>query len=333
MPHYFKIGYVGDGYLDRFTEEDAKRLTHINIAFGHVEDGKVKIRHLKNMEHLARIRGYNPDLKIILSVGGWTIGGFSTAASTEAGCESFAQSALDAYNKFGLDGIDIDWEYPCYDSAGIDASPNDKQNFTTMIRMIREKLPSGAIVSIAAGAGKYFIEGTEMDKVVQELDYVQLMTYDMCGGKTTMHHTNLFASDSNKRSNADAAVEIFRAAGVPLEKLVIGAAFYSREWKEVTCGDNNGLAQTTEDGAGFGPNFAQLRENYIDKNGYTRHWDDSAKAPYLFNGRHFITYDDEQSIALKCRYVKEKGILGIMYWEHSLDESRRLLGVINEEMR
>lgn len=330
---YYKIGYVGDGYLDRFTEEDANMLTHINIAFGHVEDGKVKIRHLKNMEHLERIRAYNPDLKILLSVGGWTIGGFSTAASTVEGCEIFAQSALHAYNTFKLDGIDIDWEYPCYNSAGIDSSPDDKYNFTTMMQKIREALPESALVTIAAGAGEYFLKGTEMDKVVQYLDYVQLMTYDMCGGKTTMHHTNLHSSkEAIRRSCADHAVNIFNEAGIPLEKLIIGAAFYSREWKEVQKAETDGLSQTSNDSVGFGPNFADLYENYIDKNNYTRYWDDSAKAPYLFNGKHFITYDDEESITYKCDYIKEKKIKGIMYWEHSLDNSRRLLNTINSSL-
>lgn len=328
---HYKIGYVGDGYLDRFTEEDANILTHINIAFGHVEDGRVKIRHLKNMEHLERIRAYNPDLKILLSVGGWTIGGFSTAVSTVKGCEIFAQSALHAYNTFKLDGIDIDWEYPCYNSAGIDSSPDDKYNFTVMLRKIREALPSSALVTIAAGAGEYFIKGTEMDKVVQYIDYVQLMTYDMCGGKKTTHHTNLYSSkDAPQRSCADHAVNIFNEAGVPLEKLIIGAAFYSRHWQEVHHTETDGLSQPSDDSAGFGPNFADLYENYINKNNYTRYWDDSAKAPYLFNGKHFITYDDEDSVAYKCGYIKEKKIKGIMYWEHSLDQSRRLLNKINE---
>lgn len=335
MGKYYKIGYIGDGYLDRVTEWDAKTLTHINIAFGHVEDGKVKIRHLKNMEHIGRIRGFNPDIKILLSVGGWTVGGFSNAAATVEGCEKFALSAFDAYQKFGLDGIDIDWEYPCSGAAGIDYSPNDKYTFTTMIEKLRNALPEKALLTIAAGAGEYFINGTEMDKVSQYLDYIQLMTYDMCGGKTTSHHTNLYPynlESERRKSNAQHSVEIFNSAGVPLEKLIIGAAFYSREWKEVESSENNGLNQKCTDGAGFGPNYASLYENYIDKNGYIRYWDNEAKAPYLFNGKHFITYDDEESVALKCRFVKDKKIKGIMYWEHSLDSTRILLKTIADNL-
>ena len=336
MSKYYKIGYVWDRYLDKVTPEDLKILTHINIAFGLVEDGKVKISHLKNMEQLARLREINPQIKILLSVGGWGAGGFSNAAATAEGCEIFAQSALDAYNNLGLDGIDIDWEYPCSDAAGIDSSPKDKYTFTTMMQKIREALPTSAMVTIAAGAGEYFIAGTEMDKVVKYLDYVQLMTYDMAGGKRTGHHTNLYApSDAVRQSSADYAVNIFNQAGVPLDKIILGAAFYSRDWKDVQSTENNGLNQetsNTQSYPGFGPKYSVLYDEYINKNNYVRYWDDNAKAPYLFNGSHFITYDDEESIAHKCGYIKKKNIKGIMYWEHSCDETRRLLNAINDNL-
>lgn len=336
MDKYYKIGYVGDGYLDKVTPEDLEILTHINIAFGLVEDGKVKISHLKNAAQIMCLREINPQIKILLSVGGWGAGGFSNAAATVEGCEIFAQSALDAYNNLKLDGIDIDWEYPCSSSAGIDSSPEDKYTFTTMMQKIREALPDSAMVTIAAGASKFFVENTEMEKVAEYLDYVQLMTYDMAGGKRTGHHTNLYASpNAIRRSSADNAVDIFYQAGVPLDKIIIGAAFYSRDWKDVKSIENNGLYQetgNTESYPGFGPNYAKLYAEYINQNNYIRYWDDDTKSPYLFNGSHFITYDDEESIAHKCEYIKRKNIKGIMYWEHSCDETRRLLNAIKDNL-
>jgi chitinase len=333
MDKYYKLGYVWDKELENVTEEDAKILTHINIAFGLVEDGKVKTSHLKNNAQLARIRELNPDIKIVLSVGGWGAGGFSTAVSTPAGQDKFAESAFEAYKTLGLDGIDIDWEYPTIDSAGIDASPDDKYNFTFMLQKIREALPGGALLTIAVGSGEYFIEGTEMDKVQKYLDYVMLMTYDMASTDMTVHHTNLFDSnDAIKKSSTENSVRIFNEAGVPFEKLVIGAAFYSREWKDVDAPGTDGLYQKKEGWPGFGAKFSDLDKNFIDKNGYKRYWDDVAKAPYLFNGTNFYSYDDEQSIALKCEYVKQKNLLGIMYWEHSCDETRKLLRAISKNL-
>lgn len=329
MGKYYKIGYVVDKYLENVTEEDAKILTHINIAFGLVEDGRVKISHLKNAAQIARIRELNPDIKIVLSVGGWGAGGFSTAVATAAGQDKFAQSAFDAYKTLGLDGIDIDWEYPTHNSAGIDSDPDDKYTFTLMLKKIREALPAGALVTIAAGAGEYFIEGTEMDKVQEYLDYVMLMTYDMASSEMTVHHTNLYDSnEAIKKKSAEHSVKIFNKAGVPLDKLILGAAFYSREWKDVNAPGTDGLYQLKEGWPDFGAGFTGLDENFIDKNGYVRYWDDVAKAPYLFNGSTFISYDDEQSIKHKCEFIKQQNLLGLMYWEHSCDKTRKLLRAI-----
>ena len=328
------IAYIWDGYLNEVTPEDLAILTHINIAFGLVKDGRVAISHLKGMEELARLRAIKPDLKILLSVGGWGAGGFSIAASTEEGRKLFAQSALETYNELGLDGIDIDWEYPCSDSAGIDASPNDKYTFTLLLAEIRAALPPQAMVTIAVGSGEYFIEGTEMDKVQQYLDYVQLMTYDMRGGFSgiTGHHTNLFQPEGDKKiyASTEHSVKIFNEAGVPLEKLVIGAALYSRRWHNLACKDNNGLHQPTNDQSvgSFGVGYTKLKDEMLGKNGFVRYWDDSAKAPYTYNGDEFYSFDDEESVALKCEFLKEKGLLGIMYWEHSCDPKRYLLNAI-----
>ena len=310
-----------------------KILTHINIAFSVLENGKVKINHLKNTEYIKKLREYNPDIKILLSVGGWGAGGFSNAVSTSSGCMKLAESGYDAYKILGLDGIDIDWEYPCSDSAGIDASPDDKYNFTTLMKNLREVLPENAMMTIAAGAGKYFIDGTEMEKVQEYLDYVQLMTYDMCWGETTTHHTNLYASKDNKDC-VESSVNLFNKAGVPLEKIVIGAAFYSRKWGNVRSKEIGGFNQKTGNNAGFGPGYTELREDYINKNGYVKYWDDTAKAPYLFNEQKecFISYDDEESIKLKCEYIKKSGIKGIMYWEHSCDPKRYLINTIKNSL-
>lgn len=328
-----KIAYIVDGYLDSVTKEDAEMLTHINIAFGVLEDGKVKTSHLKNTAHIARIRQMNPRIKIILSVGGWGAGGFSNACLTEEGRERLAASAAEACEKLALDGMDIDWEYPCMDEAEIDASPEDKKTFTLLLKRMRELLPEGKLLTIAAGGGAYFLENTEMPEVVKYLDYVQLMTYDLTSGGTTVHHTNLRASNpGDKKSNVEYCVDIFNKGGVPFEKIVIGAAFYSRKWENVINADSDGLHQKSKTPVAFGPGFTELHENYIDKNGFKRYWDKEACAPYLFNGKVFLTYDDEESIKLKCKLVQEKNLLGIMYWEHSCDETRLLLKAIADEI-
>lgn len=340
---YEVIGYVWDESLPRLREGDILKLTTINIAFGRVKDDEININHLKHLRELKRIKTVHPNIKILLSVGGWGAGGFSEAAATEKGRKKMAESAVTLLKDYAeFDGIDLDWEYPCYSVAGIHSSPDDRKNFTSLLKELRMTLDGLEQdtrkyykLTIAAGADQYYIDGTEMEKVQKYIDYVQLMTYDMRGGFQTLtgHHTNLYTSTGDLfRISVDHSVQLFVKAGVPREKLVIGAAFYSRMWKNVP-DQNHGLHQMTDSFGGYGPDFSELAAKYINAQGYTRYWDDEAKAPYLFDGSHFITYDDEESIKHKCHYVKKEGLLGMMFWEYKCDNTYRLLDTMHRHLR
>jgi chitinase len=331
------VGYASDACLPLITREDALKLTHLNVAFGHVVNDEIRIEHLKHLDSIKTLKAYNPELTVLLSVGGWGAGGFSEAASTPEGRKRMADSAIRIMRNYPFEGIDLDWEYPCYSEAGIASSPDDKINFTLLLRDMREafdlfesEVNDHRLLTIAAGADQYYIDGTEMNQAQRYLDYVQLMTYDMRGGFQTLtgHHTNLYTPTGDLfRISVDASVRMFRQAGVPIEKIVIGAAFYSRMWKDVP--DNNrGMNQMTPGPGGYGPDYTRLASEFIDLNGYTRYWDDEAKAPYLFDGNHYITYDDEESLQHKCRYVMDEGLAGIMFWEFSCDTTHRLLDAI-----
>ena len=324
------LGYVTDRALEGVTQEDANRLTHINLAFGKVNGNLLDMSHLPHIGEVARIRALNPKLKFVLSVGGWGAGGFSIMSRTAAGREAFAASCLRAVEAYGLDGIDIDWEYPCDGSAEIDCDPSDRENFTHLLQALRDALGAERIVSIAAGAGHYFIEGTQMDNVAAICDYIQIMTYDIRSGfqREAGHHTGLFTSPGDRlNGSVQASVEDFHAAGVPREKIVIGAAFYSRRWDGLP-NVNNGLFQMAQTVGQYGPGYTTLENEFINRNGFTRYWDDDAKAPYLFNGSSLISYDDPESIRLKCEYLVREDLLGIMYWDHGSDPSRKLLGAM-----
>lgn len=329
------LGYAVNRALLMITPDDAARLTHVNVAFAHVgKDGLLETNELTNIDYIRALRKFNPALKVVLSVGGWGSGGFSNMAMTEAGRRAFAASAKAYVDAQGLDGIDIDWEYPCNDSADIDADPRDKQNFTLLLEALRQELGADKILSIAAGAGAYFVRDTEMDKVARILDYVQLMTYDMRSGfcRQAGHHTSLKPSEGDDSGrDTVSAVELFHSAGVPYDKIVIGAAFYSRHWTGVPA-TNNGLLQPAQSLGNYGPGYSELVEKYIDKRGWTRYWDERAQAPYLFNGSEFISYDDPDSLRAKCEYLKEKRLLGIMYWEHGSDATHTLLKAIADAL-
>ncbi|WP_059051047.1 glycoside hydrolase family 18 protein [Paenibacillus senegalimassiliensis] len=339
--NYVVAGYVSDKHLTDLTQEELARLTHLNIAFGHVRMDRIVTGHMSNLELIPELKRKQPGLTVLLSVGGWSAGGFSEAASTEAGRQAMAESAVQAISNHGFDGIDLDWEYPCYAEAGIAASPQDKRNFTLLLRTIRKALDLQGeregrryLLTIAAGADQYYMDGTEMDQVQEYLDFVQLMTYDMRGGFQilTGHHTNLYTGTGDLfRISVDASVQLFVQAGVPRHKIVVGAAFYSRLWREVP-DVHRGLYQMAGSAGGYGPDYTELMAAYVNLNGYVRYWDDEAKAPYLFNGDTFISYDDEESITHKCAYIKEQGLAGLMFWEYGCDRTGRLLTTIHQQL-
>lgn len=335
MTKPFVLAYVVNRALINVTPDDAKRLTHVNIAFGLVgKDGLLDPHQLTNIDYIHTLRAFNPSLKVVLSVGGWGAGGFSTMALTEEGQRAFAESCREYVEKTGLDGIDIDWEYPCDNSAGIDCDPRDRENFTLLLKALRDALGTERIVSIAAGAGKYFIEGTEMPRVAEICDYVQLMTYDMRSGFCSQagHHASLYPTkgDETARNTRD-VVEMFHEGGVPYEKIVIGAAFYARRWDGVP-DVNHGMLQEAQTKGQGGPGYSELVQGFINKNGFTRYWDEDARAPYLFNGSTFISYEDPDSLRAKCEYLTAKGLLGIMYWEHGCDSTHTLLKSIADAL-
>lgn len=331
---------LDDGELN-ITREDARKLTHINIAFGIIKDGEILTGQLRVIHDVEKLKEFNPELKISLSLGSATADDFSVGCSTEEKRKKLAASCARTVAEFGLDGIDLDWEFPCITSNFGTASPEDKANFTLVCREIRESLDRQGekdgkhyLFTIAAGGDEYYTRNTQMDQVARYLDYVYLMTYDLrCGFHSlTGHHTNLYPSSGDAyRTSCQTAVSIFHKAGVPLEKIVIGAAAYSRQWEQVP-DRNHGLFQTTESSGGYGPRYDELVKSGINQNGYIRYWDDEAKAPYLFNGSTLISYDDEESVREKCAFINRTGCGGIFYWQYYYDTTGALLDVMDRNL-
>ncbi len=324
--------YVFAGGVDQLRVRDMERITHLNFAFMLIKDGKGDLSHIKPgvLDSIRACKLINPDLKLIVSIGGWGAGGFSDACLTDEGIELLASSTVELALKEGFDGVDVDWEYPCSDQAGIDYGPHDKEGYTKFMRALRKYLDAagpGHLLTTAVGAEQYYIDGTEMDKVAEVVDWVNLMTYDMRGGFTnvTGHHANPYPQSGEPDGPSSLrTIELFHNAGVPYEKLVIGSSFGSRGWRGCNTWKNNGLGVVAKTvGGGFGGGYSKLKENYINKNGFTRFWDENAKAAYLYDGDTFVTYEDPDSLRVKCQMVYDLGLKGLMYWaygDHALFE-------------
>lgn len=343
------IAYVGGfrGLAD-IDSINAKHLSHINYAFVDIRDNRAWLHNEAtdtiNFRNLNDLKKINRDLKILISVGGWTWSkNFSDAVLTDTSTRAFAYSAIDIVAKYDLDGVDIDWEYPGMIGDSNVFRPEDKEHYTLLFKDLREGLDSlqkitkkKYFVSTAVGGAQDYIEHTEMDKVQAYTDFINVMAYDYAGSDDTVsnHHTNLFGSSPDTiQGNSHKSIQAYIAAGVPAKKLVLGMGFYGKGW-EMESTDNNGLFRKTKKGIRAG-GFDFLKDSIENRNGFIKYWDTVASAPYLFNPdtRIFITYDDERSIKSKCDYVKKYGLGGAMFWEYHDDKKEYLLGMIAREFK
>ena len=330
------LGYVIQDSV--VTQEQANILTHIHVAFGKLTmEGDIVFDYHPFVKQMEQVRSWNPDIKIILSVVPQEPDAFTVVSASKELRENVAKTCARLVSQDGFDGVDFDWEYPCVPSNGMNCTPDDRHNYTLLCEAAKRGMESvgGGSVSIAAGADLYYIDSIEPERMAEVLDYVCLMTYDLkCGFHALSgHHTALYSSTGDIFKNScDQALRLFENAGFPKEKLLMGAAFYSRKWDDVP-DRYHGFLQLAKTGGGYGPNYDKLEEEYINKNGYVRYWDDEAKAPFLFNGSTFISYDDAESLTHKCEYVKREGIGGIFYWCHSGDTKSVLLRTIGDAIK
>jgi chitinase len=327
--------YMGEGRFKGLRNDDAQKLTHVNFAFARVKDGKASIEHWKNSENVCKFIREKGNIKVVLSIGGWGAGGFSPAVATAERLEIFSQSLVDIVNDYGFDGVDLDWEYPCSGTAGIEYSVDDKPNFTAWVALLREKLGKDKIVSMAAGASESCANDLEIDKLVGLMDFFNIMTYDMAGWSLsrgepsplrgsveyTSHHTSLYESEISHSMYGDKAMRLYEAAGIPREKLILGAAFYSRIFKNVD-GIN---CQSDGEVPGFSGGYPDTLAKVEEAGGLL--YDEKAEAPYAYNAkeRTFITFDNERSLKAKHKYAKSQGLGGVMFWEYSCDDENSSL--------
>lgn len=294
---------------------DPTYITHINYAFGHVNNtfNGIRIDNEDRLRQIVALKDEKPTLKVLLSIGGWGSGGFSEMADDESKRKAFAKDCMQIIQKFNLDGVDIDWEYPTSDMAGISASPQDTNNFTLLMAEIRAAIGKKYLLTLATAANGKYIKYSAIKKYI---NFVNIMAYDIADPPQL--HAPLFYSELTDTLTCATAISAHVSAGMPIERLVLGIPFYGRTCKELQ----------------EHRSYAKIKE----LSGYTRQWDPFAKAPYLTDeqGTVVCSYENEESIKHKCDYIHEMGLLGAMYWEYDNDDSEGTLrkavykGVMND---
>ncbi|MEM9363978.1 MAG: glycoside hydrolase family 18 protein [Bacteroidota bacterium] len=325
------------------------QLTHIIFSFSRVIDGKMAFENEEageKLRQLAAQREKYPHLKVMIACGGWGADGFSDMSHTAENRQKFVRSVIAFNKKYELDGIDIDWEYPAIPAANTKARPEDKQNFTLLMKELREALDTmdrEQTLTFASAGWKPYYKNIEIGEVMKHVDYMNVMTYDQIGATSpfTGHHTALgrikekdikgtpawnyvqerkeamkMRGLSYEPRSAEKIVDFCIQEGVKPEQIVIGAAFYGRAWNGVPP-KNNGLYQSNT-GSHIGWSaYRQIRAEFETNENYKRHWDSIAKAPYLYSVKDsiLISYDDSVSVRLKTEFAIKNKLGGIMFWE------------------
>ncbi|MCD6200196.1 MAG: glycoside hydrolase family 18 protein [Bacteroidales bacterium] len=327
---------------------NASYLTHINYSFVRIrQDGTPYLANPRdegNLYYLTSLKKQNPQLKILLRVGGWDGSKyFSDVARTDSSRRRFASQLVVMVAMYNVDGVDIDWEYPGRIGAGNHYLPDDQLNFSLLLEDLRIALNRMAflrsdnqhyLLSIDAGATKDWLDHVVIKDITQVVDFINVMTYDYYGewDNRTGHISNLFESSCEPYGNSvSQSVRLFEKAGVPPGKIVIGGAFYGRWWRGVEK-MNNGLCQIARKKGGHWQ-YHTIADSVMKIPDYHVYWDKKAKAPYLWNEKEaiFVSYENPRSLEAKVRYLKKKDLGGIMIWEYSGDRHGELLNPIHKE--
>jgi len=359
---------------------DVRLITHLNYSFGLVYNNEAgetnaalkdpaKLHQVwlspKVAADLAKIpalRKQNPHLKVLLSLGGWGARGFSSAAATPETRAVFIRSIEEVVKKYGLDGIDLDWEYPVNGAWGlVDSTPADRDNFTALLKELRQHLGKEKLVTIAVAASAESPKSwIDVKAIAPLLDYINLMTYDMAYG-TQYFNSNLYDSKqwptvaAADKYSADFVVNNYIAAGLKPSQMNLGIGFYGRVPKRAM---EAGIDWTKPEAQKnpvtepyFGPEEVTLfrslgydltQDTYVKYNDivskllndpqkrFTQHWDDEAKVPWLSvksaKGEPVfaLSYENPRSVAVKAEYIKSKGLGGAMFWEYGADDHNQL---------
>jgi len=270
---------------------------------------------------------HNNSVKVLASLGGWTLSNnFPAIAADPIKRSNFASSCVNLINTFGFDGIDMDWEYPGY--AEHNGTAADGVNFTLLLQEIRDSIDAYGLSigqdmlltsCFSADPAKMVI--IEWSNLVNILDMFNIMTYDFFGAFDSIsnHNSPLYAPTvGNPSFNVNSAfINITQIYGVPASMINIEVAFYGRSVTGCT-----GLHQThsgSGDGATFWEDEGMPLYYNVLKNMplFTSYWDSQAQVPYLLGNtiNTFVSYDDEQSVALKAEYALNHGARGVIIWE------------------
>ncbi|MEU3904851.1 glycoside hydrolase family 18 chitinase [Streptomyces goshikiensis] len=331
------------------TSGSAAKITHINYAFGNVQNGKCTIgdsyadydkaytadqsvdgvadtwdQPLRgNFNQLRKLKKQYPNLKVLWSFGGWTwSGGFGQAAQNPT---AFAQSCYDLVEDPRwadvFDGIDLDWEYP--NACGLTCDTSGAASLKNLMQAVRGKFGANNLVTAAISAdgsngGK--LDAADYAGAAQYVDFYNVMTYDFFGawaaqGPTAPHSPlTAYSGIPQDGFNSEAAITKLKDKGIAGSKLNLGIGFYGRGW--------TGVTQAAPGGTATGPapgTYEQGIEDYKVLKTSCPSTGTIAGTAYAKCGSNWWSYDTPATVTAKMAWTKQQGLRGAFFWEFSGD--------------
>jgi len=330
---------------------------------GCMTTGGLEYCHEDGIRRAVDLKQKNPNLKVIFSVGGYNAGGwiFSQLSQTEERRLMFIQSVIHFLKHFKLDGLDLDWEYPALDLVtGNPTGPNDKEHLTELVKELRfffdieGFLLTGAFAIDPAKAANAY----DLPAIVDSFDWFNLMAYDYGGPWDPYTSTDAplykrpSEDDPNNeryRFNMNDGVQYYISQGVPPEKISLGLHSEAKAWilddpemngldcpaspaPNMTYSQQEGWLtyyeilqffynETIED-----PLWSDLKPGIENWNIVSGEENGCQLSPYAYQGKYWVSYDDEDSIGRKARYANHYGLLGAFIWEIDTDNFKGMFG-------
>ncbi|KAL8893133.1 MAG: hypothetical protein Q9215_000139 [Flavoplaca cf. flavocitrina] len=329
----------------------AKNLTHVLYSFANVKEtgevfltdtwtsitrqtlGTTPVLYEGNnlygcLKQLYLLKKTNRNLKVLISIGGWTYSAnFPKPASTPEGRATFARTAVRLVKDLGLDGLDIDWEYP--------KNEGEAKNFVELLAATRTELDTASKkmqLSIACPAGAKNYEIMKLKAMDQYLDMWNLMAYDYAGSwdATSGHQANLYPSGENPTStpfSTDAAIRYYTSHGVKASKIVLGMPLYGRTFLNT---DGPGKKYSEIGEGSYEKGIWDFKA--LPKEGAKEEINKKIGASWSYDAgkKIMVTYDTKEMVQQKIEYIKKEGLGGGMWWESSADKKggESLIGTV-----
>lgn len=309
------LAYVVD---KRDSIPDPFLFSHLIYSFGEFNDDNdgIIIKYPRKLKQMSELKKCNPDLKVILGVGGLKREGFCEMAGNRNKRKRFIKQCKDIIVQYNLDGIDLDWEFPGTENGGHTASDNDAHNYVILVSELRKSLGKDKWISFYSHNSGEFIDFQGM---LPYVDYINVSGYNLSIPKEEaplLHQSALFPSKKYGKWCIEKSIEKHLKKGIPPHKILLGIPFYGR---------------------GKDPYPSYLDSNQFEKYSKTTvwGWDEEAGVPYGYNtdGEAILTFDNEKSIELKSNFIRENGLAGAFIWNYDSDyKDKRLSKALHKAM-